>query len=286
MPGYAYRDREAAASAEAVNSQAKPGQRLRYDGWLGSPWLQRTAHVLLLVAIVASTVNILTLSSSAKVLSVDPHADTTFLHSADVYQQAADQLLAASIWNHNKITINAVKISQQLHDQFPELATVSITLPLLAHRPIVYLAPSQPALILASDNSSYLLDTTGKALLSSSQLPVDKSLNIPLVHDQTGLAVQLNHQALRSTDVSFIQTVLAQLSAAHIPVGSIVLPPHASELDVAIASQPYFVKFNLQNNDARQQVGTYLATIAQLQTQNIVPAHYVDARVDGRAYYQ
>jgi hypothetical protein len=64
------------------------------------------------------------------------------------------------------------------------------------------------------------------------------------------------------------------------------LPPAASELDVQIVDQPYFIKFNLENDDPRQQVGTYIATQAYLTSQHITPAHYIDVRVDGRAYYE
>ena len=63
------------------------------------------------------------------------------------------------------------------------------------------------------------------------------------------------------------------------------LPPAASELDVKIAGKPYFVKFNLQADDARRQAGTFLATQAQLQRKGITPAQYIDVRVEGRAYY-
>jgi hypothetical protein len=69
-------------------------------------------------------------------------------------------------------------------------------------------------------------------------------------------------------------------------VGSMILPAGTSELDVHLAGQPYFVKFNLNNNDPRQQAGTFLAAIANLQKNHITPAQYIDVRVDGRAYYQ
>jgi hypothetical protein len=64
------------------------------------------------------------------------------------------------------------------------------------------------------------------------------------------------------------------------------LPPATSELDVRVAGQPYFIKFNLQSGDARQQAGTFLATQSHLQSQNIVPSTYIDVRVDGRSYYK
>jgi hypothetical protein len=64
------------------------------------------------------------------------------------------------------------------------------------------------------------------------------------------------------------------------------LPSNANELDIQIAGQPYEVKFNLHSDKAREQAGTYLATIASLQKQGITPSKYIDVRVDGRAYYQ
>ncbi len=249
-------------------------------------WLQRIGHLILLVAIVASAINILTLSSNARVLPLTTGGSIPFLHSQAAYQQAADRLLAGSVWNRNKVTINTEQIRLQMITQFPELADVSVTLPLLAHRPIIYLQPSQPALVLEATNGSFVLDTTGKALLSSNQLPNAEQLKVPVVRDQSGLQPTLNRRALTGSYVSFIQTVVAQLNAQHLNIAALVLPPHSSELDVSLTGQPYFIKFNLANDDARQQVGTFMAVIGQLQTRTITPAHYVDVRVGGRAYYQ
>jgi hypothetical protein len=91
---------------------------------------------------------------------------------------------------------------------------------------------------------------------------------------------------LPANSVTFVQTLVAQLSSKHYTIASMTLPPAASELDVKLVGQAYSIKFNFENNDPRQQVGTFLATIAQLQKQNITPSQYVDVRVDGRAYYQ
>lgn len=268
-------------------SSRKSEQRSAAVKNAGASLVQRFGHLVLLTAIVASAVNILTLSTSPKILPLSTTSDTTFLHSQATYQQAANELLASSFWNRNKITINSGQISKQMLAQFPELSTASVTLPLLAHRPIVYIEASQPALILATSSGSFVLDDQGKALLLSNQLPADKHLSVPVVTDQSGLSVTLNHEALSSSYVSFIQTVVAQLNAKHLAFATLTLPSEANELDVWLVGQPYFVKFNLQQSgDARQQVGTFLAVLSQLQGQGITPAHYVDVRVDGRAYYQ
>lgn len=253
---------------------------------LGSFLLRRFGLIVLLVALIVSVANILSLSTDVRVVPLSTDGNQSFLKNTQTYQTAADKLLAASIWNRNKLTINTDAISRQLLKQFPELSDASITLPLLSKRPTVYVQTTQPALVLVSGNGTFVLDTDGKALLNTDNLTPQVRHGLPVVTDQSGLDVSLNHQALSSGDVSFVRTVVIELSARHVGISSMILPPDASELDVHISGKPYFVKFNLQSGDARQQAGTFLATQAQLQRQHITPSRYIDVRVDGRAYYK
>lgn len=282
---FSYRNRR----SEAERGTGRQAQReaIRAAGASASHfWLQRFGLFILLVAAVASAINILTLSSGANVQTLLTDQPSNLLGTPAVYTAAADQLLRGSIWNRNKLTIDTGQLSRKLLKQFPELSSVSVTVPLLAHRPIIYIQPAQPAVILVSSTGSFLIDTSGKALLSAANSADLHQSNLPVISDQSGLKLQLNQQALPAIDVSFIQTVIAQLAAKHFNTASLTLPAAASELDVQVAGQPYTVKFNLQSNDARQQAGTFLATIAQLQKQGVTPAKYIDVRVDGRAYYQ
>ncbi|HVV25885.1 MAG TPA: hypothetical protein VHC21_02540 [Candidatus Saccharimonadales bacterium] len=247
-------------------------------------WAQRFGLIILCTAVLVAIISVLSLSTHAEIMPLKSSDKGAFLRDQATYQAAADKLLASSIWNRNKITIDTGAFSQHLMQQFPELSSVSVTLPLLVHRPVVYLQPAQPALILSTNNGSFVIDDRGKALLTADSSSSEAAL--PQVVDQSGLRVQLNHQVLSSQSVTFIQTVVAQLAAKHMTVSSMVLPAGTNELDVHLAGQTYFVKFNLHDNSARQQVGTFLATIAQLQKNNTPPAKYIDVRVLGRAYYQ
>lgn len=279
-PAYNFRS---GSTTDAPKPKSKPSPNAKpKSNSSDNPLLQRGLHIVLLVAIVASIINILTLSSSAKILPLTSGNDDTFLHDESVYQNAANKLLAKSLWNHNKLTINTSEIRDQLLKQFPELADASVTLPLLAHRPIIYIQPSQPVLLMDTASGTFVVGDSGKALLNINELPSGKDLDLPFVTDQSGVKVSINTQVLSTKEVSFIHEVVAQISDKHLSIGSITLPAHAGELDVAIAGQPYYVKFNLEHDDARQQAGTFLAVISQ----GIVPQHYIDVRVDGRAYYQ
>ncbi|MDB5170633.1 MAG: hypothetical protein JWO35_327 [Candidatus Saccharibacteria bacterium] len=266
--------------------QREPSSRLKDSGRFGNFWLNRFGAVILLIALVISAVNVLSLSNSVKIMPLANDASTPLLHDTATYEAAAQKILEGSVLNRNKLTLDSAKLSRDLKKQFPELSTTSVTVPLLAHRPIVYIQTARPALVLAASNGSFVLSNTGRALVPSTQLPTLSSLDLPLVGDQSGISVAVGKQILTSENVNFIEVIAAQLAAKNIPTAAMTLPAAASQLDVQLTGKPYFIKFNLQSNSARQQVGTFLATKAQLEKQNIAPGKYIDVRVDGRAYYQ
>lgn len=283
-PMFSYRSRRSQTDRSAGRQTAGDAKPLvAKTKRIGQFWLQRFGLFILLVAVAVSVVHFLALSSTAKVLPLVNDSNRNLLGSTATYQATADQLLGSSIWNRSKLTIDTAQLSRQLQNRYPELASVSVTLPLFAQQPLIYVEPAQPVVVLSATNGTFVIDAHGRAVArtSSSQLQ-----NLPQLHDQSGLQIQLNRQALPTSDVRFIQVVLAQLSAKKFAVSGMVLPAATNELDVQLAGQPYFVKFNLQSSDPRGQAGTFLATLAALQHQNITPAKYVDVRVDGRAYYQ
>jgi cell division septal protein FtsQ len=247
---------------------------------------QRFGVVLALIAIVLIASILLNVSSSPKVVILSTAGETSFLQNTTTYQRAAIKQFSASILNKNKITIDTTTISHQLLSEFPELSSVSITVPLFSNQAIVYVQPAQPAIIFAASNGAYVLDTQGRALQIASQFSNLASLGLPTVTDQSAYQAKVGQQALNEGDVSFIQTVIYELAQRKLAISSFNLPAGSSELDAVIAGEPYYVKFNLENSDARQQAGTFLAVRQQLVGENITPAHYIDVRVDGRAYYE
>ena len=252
----------------------------------GDFWLQRFGVLILSVVVIISLINSLLLSNNVTIRPLSASGTSFLLRDPKVYEQAANKLMAGSLANHTKLTINTGKLEQSLLSQFPELASAKITLPLLSHHAVVHVQPARPAMILQTRDGSFVIDSTGRVMMPSTSIPTNANLQLPVVSDQSSLAARVGHQILTPLNVAFLQTVVAQLNAKNVHISSMVLPAAASELDVHIAGQPYFVKFNLQHDTARQQAGTFLATQAQLKRQNIVPSKYIDVRIDGRAYYQ
>jgi hypothetical protein len=274
----AVRPRRTLADRDSLPAMPESAHRV------GRFWLQRAGLLILVVAVLVSVVNILSLSGQAKIIRLG--ASGQLLRPTADYETAADQILATSVWNRNKITANTGQVSRQLLAHFPELTAASITVPLLAHQPLVYITPAQPRLVLIAADGAFLVSDSGKAVLSA---PTPAALNqpkLPTVTDQSGLQAHVNSQVLPSRSVRFIQTVVAELAAKQVAVSGLDLPAGSSELDAHLSGLPYLVKFNLQSDDARGESGTYLATAAQLHRQSVTPAQYIDVRVTGRAYYK
>jgi hypothetical protein len=281
---YAYTSRR---SDEELNLNRKL-DRLPKDQVVsaGRFWSRRFGLFILALVVIISLFNVLSLSSSPKIMLLDPSSKLK-LSAQDVsnYQNAVTKVLNSSVWNKNKLTVDTEAISNKLVDEFPDLNSVSIAIPLVARRPVVYVEPSQPAVILSESNAAYEINTNGRAVSKAASSQAFSNLGLPVINDQTGINVKLHAQVLSSTYVNFIQEVTGQLAAKGFQVSGMSLPAQAFELDVSLAGQPYFVKFNLQNDDPRQQAGTFLATINYLKSKNVTPGKYVDVRLDGRAYY-
>jgi len=251
-------------------------------------WKQRLSVLLMGLLVIVCLGYILHLSPTPKVVPLTSSSNDYFLQPSSVYTTAATKLLQGSFLNGNKITIDTDGLKQKLQQQFPELSDVSITLPLMGHHPYVYISPTDPSLVLAGKNGSYLLDTSGKALLPISKVSDLNKLNLPTVTDQSNLSVKPNSEALPATSVTFIAYVLQELQAKGMSASNLSLPATtAYELDVTPKGEGYFVKFNLHDyQHAREQVGTFLAVQKRLDSQSITPSSYIDVRLVGRAYYK
>lgn len=243
--------------------------------------LQRFGLLIVILVLFISLINISMLSpDNPSILPLDPK-NAGWPQQPSVYQGAVQKLLNGSIANRNKLTIDTTALSQELERQFPELEVVEVKMPLIGHRPIIYLGFAEPVLTLETVSRSYVIDRDGRAIAHS--LP---NSHLVTLKDDSDLPVTLGRSVLASDTVTFIEAVLFQLQQRQLHVSSFELPQGRSELDAHLAGQGYLIKFNLADNTPEQQVGTFLAVFHSLQQQGITPAQYVDVRVEGRAYYK
>lgn len=199
---------------------------------------------------------------------------------------SAQKLFSSSIFNSNKITVNTNYITSQLEAQFPQYDSINIDIPLLDHKPVIYLTPAIPTLILNSGSNQYLISSTGAAILQSTSNQGFNNINLPIVNDLSGYKIKIGKLALTQNDVLFITNVIYQLKAKGIIVSYISLPGQSREADVYISNSSYYVKFNLESGQAIEQAGTFLASLNYTKTHNINVTSYYDVRVSGRAYFK
>ena len=248
---------------------------------------KQSIYLLIFLAIILLLVNLLGLSSNAKIVIVGSKNNTIFNRvSVANYQTAYKKFMTKSLWNDNKITFRKNDLINYLLNDFPELARVDLTIPFLSSQPTIYLSPTSPALILIEPNGFFAIDSKGRAIAEASNLSSLGLNTLPEVTDLSGVQVSLGKLSLSSSDVFFIQEVVGQLNVKGYKIAKMTLPSDSAELDVYLVGQSYYIKFNLENNDPRQQAGTFLATIAYLKARGITPTQYIDVRVNGRAYYQ
>ena len=274
---YAYRAQRNVRSDDEVDMARRtsaPSTLKSRSGWPLSIAVLAGTGLLLFVS---------TLSSSPRVVYVgqtNQHA----LHSTQEYQAAAEQDLSSSVLSKSKITVNTKEMAQRLQARYPELASVSISLPLLGHRPVYHLELRQPAFVVESVNGSYVMADSGLIIGTKDAAPAALVASLPVITDQTGQPAKPGGYVISPASATFTATLLKLLAAKQLTVSRLTLPAGAAqEIDVNFAGKAYFVKFNTHDPDTvRTQVGTYLAVAGQ----GVAPAQYIDVRVPGRAYYQ
>jgi hypothetical protein len=254
---------------------------------VGSFARNRFGLLIIALAVLIGFFNLVRLSSSPKIESLNTPEASYLLHSRADYQAAAEHLLASSMFNGNKLTVNTDKLAAELQKEFPELTTVNVALPLAGHRPVFYVRTAAPRFILVSSTSqSFVVDENGRALLATVNVPNIEKLNLPVIHDESGVKLERGHVILSHRATMLVSVVVDQLKASNVAIARLTLPAAANQLNVYVAGKPYYVKFNLETIQITQQTGTYLATVAHLSKQGITPKEYIDVRVDGRVYYK
>lgn len=257
---------------------------------LASAVLNRLQHLPTLVAgllILVSILYALSLSDQPRVSVVNDQSgqEATFLRPPEEYQAATTKLLQQSVLNSNKLTLDTNGIEQQLQEQFSELTSVAVVLPIVSRTPVVYLQVAEPVILLENGLEKFVIDEKGRALINAGQAGDLGSLNLINVNDATQLSIQPGSQVLTGHDTKFMQIIRDQLTGKGLKVARMEMPAKANEIHVFIEGKPYFVKFTT-SGDPYQEVGTYLALNQQLEGKKVVPKDYVDVRVEERAYYK
>jgi len=264
------RSEQTVAAYELANSDADDTPGL----------FSRIVTVLGLILFGFVLVKIVSLQPDARII-LSSKATTGSVTSDELgrYQRTANELLAGSVLNKSKLTINTGAIERSMQKQFPELESVVVAVPLVGARPIVYVLPVPSMVSIETTRGAFSLGTNGRVIAKLSE-GQQKGL---IVRDLSGVQPEVGQALLPSSTMQFIQIVQHQFQRANMPVESMTLPSSASfELDAKLAGKGGVIKFNLEE-DAMQQSGAALGVIRKLSN---MPGQYLDVRVPERAYYK
>lgn len=240
------------------------------------------AVLLILVALAYATM----LSSNNPQVIQLSQSNEYLLRSDNEYERGIAQISGGSILSKSKLTADSKKMEKAIQQKYPEIGKVSVNFPIIGRRPIIQISPAEPKAIVTGQTSSFVVDQQGKAIMNATELPQATKENLPLITDSIDIGSKVGDYVLPENTIEFLDTVKYQLEQKDLNIDRVELPAIANELHIRIKGQSFVVKYNL-SNDARQQVGSYLATLDKLTKEGkILPREYIDLRVDGRAYYK
>ena len=239
---------------------------------------------MLAIVLVASVVSILQVDNNPRIVILN-NTSHYALHTTADYQRAVTASLRNSLLNSNKITVNTRSVVQALRQQFPEIYDASLVLPLIGHRPTVYIELTRPSIVVHTASKAIVVDSTGRALMTSVDSAAYNDLKLPALKDESNIQLKVGDVALSSSNVVFIEDVVRQFTSQSIGIAKLVLPAGKEELDVYPKGATYRVRFNLHETTSREQAGTFFAVRQRLQKHGDTPKQYIDVRLAGRAYY-
>lgn len=235
---------------------------------------------LALVAIFGSIVYSTTLSTTPTIVFA---GDPSPFRSTAEYKSLAEKILASSLLNHSKLTINTSSINNSFLAQAPELDAAKLVLPIIGRRPTLTLHARQPALILATKTNALIIDESGKAVSDARQLPSSLREGLLTLQDDSGLEVHSGDQAVTKETVQFILEANRQLKSKNLAIERLTLPVTPNEVDIHIQGLKYYVKADV-TADVRVQIGSFLAVKDKLGSKP--PGEYMDVRVEEKVFYK
>lgn len=251
-----------------------------------SRWRIKLLNLPSYIAVFLITLSIgfsLTINPSPQIIIAQLVEQSSATRSSQEYQERISAMMKSSILNLSKPSFNSSELERRIVRDFPEIDQAIVSLPILDRRPVVWLKPNQPALVLSTNTSgSWVVGKNGRAIISVADVESRLISGLPRVIDQSGIIVESAKNILSKDQVKFILEIDHQFHQKQISIDKFELPTIANQLEVYPSGKSFFIKFNLLN-DPTTQFGAY-QVIANDKTFRI--SQYIDVRIEGRGYYK
>lgn len=188
-----------------------------------------------------------------------------------------------------KPLVSTSAIIDDILNTFPEVASVTLKIPLFGERVEVNIIAREDQLVLKTgDNNYYIVDQDGYAYAKyDSRGGFDGVL---ILEDDTDVdyGSATTGQFVSPSLVEFIQAINRGLSANEIYKGQSFSYRITDEARVVYAMpsmSKYEIKFQ-QDTSAEQQIDNLNNSLSHLNKSKVVPLQYIDVRVNGTVYYK
>lgn len=244
-------------------------------------FFKRLRLVPTIIAVTAIGLSVVYSTTLSSVANVKFAGEASPYRNMVEYRTGIEKLLASSLWNKSKLTINTTTTEDAILQAFPELDAANVALPVIGRRPTITVHSRQPALLLTTTTNAYVVDLSGRVVAEASQLLSSQREQLLTVQDRSGLQLDIGSQAVTAGTVTFILNVQAQLAAKKLVIVQATLPTVPNEVDFKLKDLSYYIKTDT-TGDPRIEIGDFLAA----KDSGVRPAEYMDVRVEEKVFYK
>jgi hypothetical protein len=277
--------------ASTADKPAKRVERIKKeDGSTKKAKFDRFVKLLpqrLIFVAITGLLIINTTLSSAKVTKIDDKGIA--YRTTQEYKDGVNDVFSSSLLHKSKVTVDSDSFEKQVTEKFPEVSRAVAVVPLAGRELQVNLEFSKPLLRLTTvDKQQGIVGAEGNFILlgdTSSSASFDR---IPVLSLQVQPELQQGSQLLTSVETALLKLLISELDGSEPyrhKVKSVLFDVAKREMQVRFDGVAYYAKITPER-ESRGQVGALVATLKQLTAQSIIPAQYIDVRVEDRTFVQ
>lgn len=204
-------------------------------------------------------------------------------YSSEITEYIASNVLFKQSW-----LVHSDDVAKSLQAKYPEVSDVSLK----NSTPFSNVATAQiefrkPILIYKTARDTQYIDADG-VLFDTNRYSNVPTSTLPVVEDQGGISLLAGQRVLSRPviqEVAQIYTLVPKLYGPKATVTGIILPRSSREVQAKISGQPYVIKFSSER-PIGDQIAELSALMGYLKANKVIPAQYIDVRVENKAFYK
>jgi hypothetical protein len=245
----------------------------------------RVVNYLIAIGAVGLVVFATTLSTNP---TVELRKDNAKYYEAAVYEAAASDAAKSSIFNRSKLFFQDTAFIRDMKTKFPEISTVKPIMPLGGRDMSVIITVSEPFAYVTSGTDSGVLNSDGVLVVKNGQSVPDNLINLRFTEPQSNFAV--GSRIMTESELNLLTMLVREMKTLQFSdskngsIKQVLFNVADGQMEAQLQDKPFFIKLSTFTTDGDQQVGGAVATLKQLDRENILPTKYIDVRVPGRAF--